>query len=337
MTDRNPTAGSAQTSGGTTSGVYHGPAPAFSGHCLRNALKMGHCAPTVLQTLLEKQGLTDDAMVRAAGGLAGGIGGPGECGGICSPLIFFGLLHGQDRDDGGLPRAISLGQAYLSRFRQVHDGTRCGEIGGRGMGACIKAMCLSPALFEEVSKNETATTAEMPRVAREAYKKLLAAFENKGFHCAHDVFRGLDGTVAITGGMHKASWIFLGGLALTGSTCGALAAGVMAISAVAGGIERSYARTLRMIVMMMNGNKRALSDEVNAVNRAVRLAGGLASWFEEKYGSTRCSELTGADFSSPRSVEEFCAAGFGRCETITRGVAAKAADLLEEDRTEELR
>ena len=61
---------------------------------LSNLLKMGHCAPTVMQTLLDLGNTKEEWLVRMCAGLPGGIGNTGfECGGITAPLIKFGLEH----------------------------------------------------------------------------------------------------------------------------------------------------------------------------------------------------------------------------------------------------
>ncbi len=62
---------------------------------LSNLLKMGHCAPAVMQTLLDLGNTKEEWLVRMTAGLPGGIGNTGfECGGITSPLIQLGLEHG---------------------------------------------------------------------------------------------------------------------------------------------------------------------------------------------------------------------------------------------------
>jgi hypothetical protein len=55
---------------------------------LSNLLKMGHCAPAVMQTIIDLGNSKEQWLVRMTAGLPGGIGSSGfECGGITSPLI----------------------------------------------------------------------------------------------------------------------------------------------------------------------------------------------------------------------------------------------------------
>ena len=89
---------------------------------LSNLLKMGHCAPAVMQTLLDLGNTKEEWLVRMTAGLPGGIGNTGfECGGITSPLIQLGLEYGLSAKDDGLPRVIYAGHDYYQRFREVQQ------------------------------------------------------------------------------------------------------------------------------------------------------------------------------------------------------------------------
>ena len=114
---------------GTTSQVSHGKsepvAPILSNRTKRiyrrrglsNLLKMGHCAPAVMQTLLDLGNTKEEWLVRMCAGLPGGIGNTGfECGEITAPLIQFGLVHGLSAKHDGLPSVIYSGHDYDQRF-----------------------------------------------------------------------------------------------------------------------------------------------------------------------------------------------------------------------------
>jgi hypothetical protein len=132
--------------------------------------------------------------------------------------------------------------------------------------------------------------------------------------------------------MRAAAAIFVGGMALTGSTCGALAAGAMAMSAKVSGIERSLFRTLKMFVTMKFSVARALRDPMNAFNPAIRTTTSLVRWFGHEFGSTRCADLTGAELSSPESVGGFCAGnGLEACQERARRVVAMVREMLAEE------
>jgi hypothetical protein len=75
-----------------------------------NLLRMGHCAPTVMKSLLDASGSTARWPVMLTAGLPGGIGNTGgECGGITAPLVLLGLAHGRDETEDGLPVVVDVG------------------------------------------------------------------------------------------------------------------------------------------------------------------------------------------------------------------------------------
>ncbi|MDP3180058.1 MAG: C-GCAxxG-C-C family (seleno)protein, partial [Spirochaetaceae bacterium] len=85
---------------------------------LLTLVTMGHCAPTVMCSMLAACGLKADWLIRLASALPGGIGNTGgECGGITSPLILLGLVHGLDGAEGGLPRVFDRSCNHIEKFR----------------------------------------------------------------------------------------------------------------------------------------------------------------------------------------------------------------------------
>ena len=93
-------------------------------------LGMGHCAPTIMSSILRVCGRRKaDWLVRLASALPGGIGNTGgECGGITSPLILLGLLHGLGSIEGGLPLVFERGHAHIEGFRRRRGTLLCREI-----------------------------------------------------------------------------------------------------------------------------------------------------------------------------------------------------------------
>src|SRR5512139_585608 len=76
----------------------------YWGKSASNLIRMGHCAPTVMQTLLDVSGEQKQWLVKLIAGMPGGIGNTGyECGALTSPLVLMGLRYGLRETDGGLP------------------------------------------------------------------------------------------------------------------------------------------------------------------------------------------------------------------------------------------
>ena len=69
---------------------------------LSNLLRMGHCAPTAMQTILDVSSTQKEWLVRLSAGMPGGIGNTGhECGAVTSPLVVLGMHDGLREVDRG--------------------------------------------------------------------------------------------------------------------------------------------------------------------------------------------------------------------------------------------
>jgi hypothetical protein len=80
---------------------------------LDNLLRMGHCAPAVMQTMLDINHSQQENLVKLMAAMPGGIGNTGfECGGITSPLVILGLRHGLREMHDGLPPSTSLNGTF---------------------------------------------------------------------------------------------------------------------------------------------------------------------------------------------------------------------------------
>ncbi|UCH78926.1 MAG: C_GCAxxG_C_C family protein [Candidatus Coatesbacteria bacterium] len=315
----------------------------FSFRALRNALRMGHCAPAVMATACKGGRAEYESRVKLTAGLPGGIGMRGaECGCVTAPLLFLGLVHGGDGGEEDSARVVALGRRYLSRFRENYAGATCREITGiswddaeavkkKGLGAfitCLRAITGSPGILRETLEEEDKLFGADEKAAA-AHAKLWRAFRDEGFHCSQSVLSDLEDVVDGLEEGRRASCGLLGGTALRGMTCSALAAGVLALGAARGEIENSYLRVMRWMSMAFTALDKFMSDEGNKFNRAINLGAELASWFEGEFGSTRCAEIVGADLSSPAGVEAYVAKGGpGRCREIARAVASRLREIL---------
>src|SRR5512139_3102639 len=93
---------------------------------------MGHCAPTVMQTILDNSSTEKEWLVRLSAGMPGGIGNTGfECGGVTSPLVLLGIRFGLDQEGGDLPVIFDKGHTLCQHFLTCHKTFRCKEIRGK--------------------------------------------------------------------------------------------------------------------------------------------------------------------------------------------------------------
>jgi hypothetical protein len=291
---------------------------------LTNLLHMGHCAPTVMKTVLEASGEEADWLVRLVAGLPGGIGNSrNECGAITAPLVVLGLRHAHDPASAGLPVAVARGMALVRDFRGCHGTTSCRHILGNARIPLRCAAVVRTAPERLVRIGAGGATRELPGEPRRAAVRLLAHLAARRFHCAHEVLRAARAPGPVEPALLDATSAFVGGTACAGLTCSALTAGVMLLGLAFGEVEDSPRRVLRMLgLMAVRGD--ALADGVNAFNRAMNEGHELVTRFTAAAGSSQCRELTGCDFSATADVRRYAeSGGVSGCQERAHLVAAQ--------------
>ncbi len=296
---------------------------------IRNLFCMGHCAPAIMNTLLEVTGVPNDKLVKQAAANPGGIGLLGsECGAVTSPVMALGLEYGKAGDQSSLSTVIELGQQYIKAFSNRNGSIHCREIQKNGPEPipCIKAVASALPLIKCVIRDQGQVRRD--NQGQTANQILLQSLRSEPFHCAHAVLRRLEDTVNVDGETLRASLGFVGGTVLLGHTCGTLVAGVMAIGLAEGEIENSYFQLPKMMGTMALGGS-GLAPHVNKFNRAIGMGRELVSWFEQEFEFTDCKKLTGADFSDASSVQKFIdEQRIVRCRAMSEAVAQKVSDLI---------
>jgi C_GCAxxG_C_C family probable redox protein len=299
---------------------------------LNNLLRMGHCAPAVMQTVLDITYAEQEWLVKLMAGMPGGIGNTGfECGAITSPLVILGLSHGLTEMRDGLPLIFDQGHAYYRHFFDENAASFCKDIQipGRIPVRCIHCVRHSPELLAETLASDNGYA--IPAEPRAAYSRLYAHLTQNDFHCAHAVFQPLSDTIPVNQELLAATSAFVGGTLFKGITCSAFTAGVMAIGLKIGEIENSYPRVMRMLGLMISGGD-AFDDSVNKFNPAMNTGHRLSKWFRKEFGSTQCQAITQCDFTSATGVEKYIAGdGISRCRRVAKMVAQQVLTILEKE------
>jgi hypothetical protein len=279
-----------------------------------------------MRTLLEMNDVYSKELVLCTGGLAGGIAGVDtECGGITAPLMALGLQSGNFSNITESQNLINNCQRYVNEFIKCNGSCNCKNISGRGITSCMNVICN----FHRPLSKALSNQAKLPAGIMNPHALLIKYFHDNNFHCAHNVFDGVRNNITPTEELLRASWIFIGGSAFKQLTCGALTAGVIALSSQNVRIENSYSRVFRMIWLMMHDEKRAMRDEINHFNKSIRLSETLGSWFRKQFGSTSCNKLCGIDFSDKNCAERYISSDcIKRCRTIAERVAHKVGEMI---------
>ena len=299
---------------------------------LSNLLKMGHCAPAVMQTLQDLKNTDQEWLVSMCAGLPGGIGNTGfECGGLTAPLIQFGLEYGLSAKPDGLPAVIYAGHNYDQQFCKCNKSLLCKEILGdrRVPLPCIKVVRHAPELYRQTGCKDN--TEVISGETREAFHLLYSHLSTNDFHCAHTVLKHLGDIIPITGGLLDGTSGFIGGTVFKGLTCSAFTAGLMAVGLKLGEIEDSFPRVVRMLVTMIVGGN-ALADHMNKFNRIMNIGNRMSKWFKKEFGSTLCREITKCDFSSSGDVQRYIGNGsLNTCKIIAEKVTRQVGMIIKQE------
>jgi len=298
-------------------------------YALANLIRMGHCAPTVMKTILDISSTEKEWLVRLSAGMPGGIGNTGfECGGVTSPLVLLGTHHGLRNVERGLPVIFDRGHALCMDFLACHHTLRCREIRGndRFPKHCIPPVLRSPGLFMDANNGNHREP--IPPARRVGYSRLYSHLVEHNFHCAQAILINLGYTPEGNKELFDATSAFIGGTLFMGRTCSAFTAGVMAIGLQAGEIEDSPLRVIRLLAIMTVGGY-AFDEKINKFNRSMNRGYRLSKWFVKEFGSTQCQAITQCDFSDSKGISNYIEGDcINKCKMIADKVAEKVQLIL---------
>ena len=294
-----------------------------------NILRMGHCAPAVMQTILEVSSMEKEWLVKLSAGMPGGIGNTGlECGGFTSPLVLLGIRYGLREVGRGLPVIFDKGHALCHNFLACYKTLKCREIRGKDRFPrhCVAPVTRSPELFLAALDGNHQEV--IPAARRAGYSRLYSHLVENDFHCAQAVLSHLGYTPAEHRDLFDAFSTFIGGTLFMGKTCSAFTAGVMVAGLRAGEIEKSYLRVIRLLAIMTAGGY-AFDERINKFNRSMNRGHRLSKWLVKEFGSTQCQAITQCDFSESTGVSNYIAGDLiTKCRAIANKVAEKVQMIL---------
>ncbi len=300
---------------------------AYRGQAFSNMLKMGHCAPTVMQTINDVSSANEEWLVKLSAGMPGGIGNTGfECGGVTSSLVQIGMRCGLREVENGLPVIFDKGHALCQNFLTCHKTLQCREIRGKDRFPrhCIGPVLRSPELFQ--SAQASSHQEAIPPEKRHGYSELYAHMTENNFHCAQAVFTNLGYDQAEQRELYDAASAFMGGTLFMGKTCSSFTAGVMAIGLRSGEIENNIFRVIRLLAIMTAGGN-AFDERINKFNRSMNRGYKLSKMFAKEFGSIQCQAITGCDFSDAAGVSSYIQKS---CLTRCKAIAAKTAEMVQQ-------
>jgi len=220
------------------------------------------------------------------------------------------------------------GHAYCQHFLACHKTLNCREIRGKDRFPrhCLGPVLRSPELYLDALAGNYRDA--IPEGREAAYSRLYSHLVDNDFHCAQAVLIHLGYTSTEHREIFDAASAFMGGMIGMGLTCSAFTAGVMGIGLMAGEIENSTLRVIRLLAIMTAGGY-AFDERLNKFNRSMNHGYRLSKWFVKEFGSTQCRAITQCDFSDSTGVQDYIEGDrMARCREIAEKVAGKVEQLL---------
>jgi C_GCAxxG_C_C family probable redox protein len=266
-------------------------------------------------------GRKDDTLLKAATGFEGGLVANGStCGVVTGGALGLALLHEGNLERGGHAAEIAVIariREYIEWFEKEFATTKCSErmgvdfyrpggqirylLPGDKVGRCFLQIRRAAGKLDSLSRRALPDEEEFPDIETERIP-----------HCATPVLEGIGRKTGVSDPLlERLSFIFDGGIALTGGICGALAGSIMAINLILGMNTRrmNYTDIIRDFLI---GHINLLLEKPRSMPEPFGVGREIVRRFREKAGSINCLDITkrrfenGKDFSEYRDSSDRC-------------------------------
>ena len=292
-----------------------------------------------MQNLL---GPGDKARLKSAAGLAGGVGHRGAaCGILVGGAMALGFAGaGEDGDQATITagRCVYVSE-YVRRFRAQAGSTLCRDIAetdfdddkqlrryilARSLN-CVKLASRSASIMTDIIAGKRQTPGDR-------YYKLNKGFSDRQFHCAHSVVVRASEKLDVNPVLSPNMLIPLnGGIGYSGSTCAALLGGCILIGLQRGGDTSqtgTFSLLRRMLLTLIHGSTAFNRLDLSPANDALLRCAELSKWFDSRFRSHVCRELTKVDFGEEDQARRYFEEDIiSKCILMGEETAAKAAEL----------
>lgn len=261
-------------------------------------------------------------LLRAATGFEGGTVASGStCGVVTSGALAIALLHDHALKERGLAAeidVIGLIEKYIDWFT-VHFGTTIcrvrtevdfNRVGGQiryllpgdRMARCFRHITEAVNYLDPVRAGTSILLNENDTSPREM----------PSYRCARSVLEKVRERTGVGDSrVERLSFVFDGGIGLTGGLCGALAGGVMALNMLFG-IDVRHMSYLQILSAFLVGHVNLLLERPRGMPEPFGLGSTLAKNFASAAGSLECSRITARtfenwhDFADHMNSSSFC-------------------------------
>ncbi len=287
-------------------------------------------------------GLGDVKKLKSVAGLAGGVGHQGAaCGILVGGSLALALASaGTDEDQAAITaRGCAYVAEFVRRFTKQSGGALCKDIAQTDFDDgwqlrkyilsrsrnCVKVASKSAYMLADI-------VGEADELPDDRYYDLNRKFSDNNFHCAYSVVMLASEELDMSPVFPPNALIPLnGGIGYTGSTCAALLGGCIVIGLKRGG-DTSQTGTLalfrRLLLTLIQGSAAFNRLDLSPANDALLRCGELYKWFESKFHSHLCREITQTDFGDTEQARRYFEDNIiSKCISMAEETAAKAAEL----------
>jgi len=159
---------------------------------------------------------------------------------------------------------------------------------------------------------------------------IAKAQDDQALHCARFVLEGIRKKTGIgSKRLEKLSFVFDGGLGLTGGVCGALAGAITGINHLVGLPVRnmSYWKTIKGFGI---GHVNLLVDRPFGTQEPFKAGKQVVQKFKEIAGSTECCDITGEGFAGWDDFQEYIK-GASRCHELMDFAVDQACRVIRQN------
>ena len=308
-----------------------------------NLLFAQNCAHATLLSLEDVLGWRNPLLLRAATNLEGGVVGCGEtCGVVTGGVLGIGaLLCSQEFENRGAREEaiLRLSREYKSWFECRFGTSVCRErtsvdfsktrglvrylLPGDKLLKCAHHIGRAVGFLTQRIRNEIQSTRRDPGHGVAEVEGPLKP------HCCFTVFGRLGPTEVEAD--HALAWAtagFAGGVALSGSVCGALLGGILGLGLHFGYDPRSLG-VAGITAAFIRGHRNLVrAPQPDLPREAFARSGALAGRFRKRFGSLRCRDIAGRSFSTFNDVRIFLQDS-GNCQTVLSWCEEEARSLVE--------
>lgn len=284
-------------------------------------------------------GRREDWLLKASAGLEGGIVASGStCGVVSGGALGLALMHNimlQERGIAAEVGVLSLIGEYVRWFEESFGSSFCRERSGVDFYTTMGQL-----RFFLPGDRVTRCFWHIIGAMRHLYdacqeKNLLAMdvdlrkIQGEPMHCAQAVLRGIRSRTGIGDALlERLSFIFDGGVGLSGGACGALAGAVMGINLLLG-INIRDTSFLQAFKSFIIGHVNLLLNEpIDEQPDPFSVGKNILEKFREKAGSTECRNITEKKFSNWTDFQKHISSS-DKCAELIELATTEASNAIQ--------